>query len=180
MQTITTQPTASLGGQVSSVVLKFRQFPPPKVARSELERLQAELEALKAAQAPHGEIRKAITRVEGATGQALLAKELAGRSHNQSQIQILEIGGLALAGVPGEPFTRTVLDIKNKSPYPLTVVVSYANDYQGYFPDTFSIAEGDYEALISPYGADVAERLGQATLATLASLGLLQGSHVQT
>jgi hypothetical protein len=172
IQTIITQPTAKLGGQVCPVELKFRTFPPSDVAQRELERLQAELETLKAAQAPHGEIRKAITRVEGATGQALLAKELAGRSFNQSQLQILEIGDLALAGVPGEPFTRTVLDIKNQSPYPHTAVVSYANDYQGYFPDAFSTAEGDYEALISPYGADVAERLGQA------ALGLLQGSYV--
>ncbi len=174
MQTIITQPAAKLGGQVSPVELKFRQFPPPDVTQRELERLQAKLETLKAAQAPHGEIRRAITRVEGATGQALLAKELAGRSNNQSQIHILEIGGLSLVGLPGEPFTRTVLDIKNQSPYPYTAVVSYANDYQGYFPDALSIAEGDYEALISPYGADVAEHLGQVVL------GLLQGAHVQS
>jgi Neutral/alkaline non-lysosomal ceramidase, N-terminal len=174
MQTIVPQPTVKLGGQVASVELKFRQFPPPDLAQRELERLQSELEALKAAQAPHGEIRKATTRVEGATGQALLEKELAGRTNNQSQIQRLQIGGLSLVGVPGEPFTHTVLDIKKQSPYPLTAVVSYANDYQGYFPDAVSIAEGDYEALISPYGADVTERLGQA------ALGLLQGPHVQT
>ena len=174
MQTIVTVPTVKLSGQVSPVELNFRQFPPPDVAQRELERLQAELEALKARQAPHGEIRRAITRVEGATGQPLLAKELAGRSFNQSQLQILKIGELILAGVPGEPFTRIVLDIKNQSPSPLTAVVSYANDYQGYFPDAVSIAEGDYEALISPYGADVAEHLGQAVL------GLLQGAHVQS
>jgi hypothetical protein len=88
-------------------------------------------------------------------------------------MQHLQIGGLALVSVPGEPFTRTVLDIKKRSPATHTAVVSYANDYQGYFPDAISIVDGDYEALISPYGADVAEGLGQA------ALGLLQGSYDQ-
>jgi hypothetical protein len=177
MQTIKTQPAAKLGGRISPVEFPFRQFPPLDVSQRDLERLQSELEALKAAQAAHaahGEIRQAITRVEGATGQLLLAKELAGKSSNASTLQLLEIGELALLAVPGEPFTSTVLDIKKRSPYPCTAVVSYANDYQGYFPDAASIARGDYEALISPYGADVAERLGNA------AFGLLQGSHVQS
>jgi len=174
MQTIKTQPTSKLSGRVAPVVLKFRSFPPPEIAQRELERLQTELEALKKAQAEHGEIRKAITRVEGATGQALLAKELAGRSMNESQIQLLEMGELLLVGVPGEPFTRTVQEIKNQSLNPYAALVSYANDYQGYFPDALSIAEGDYEALISPYGADVAEGLGEA------AIQLIQGSYVQT
>lgn len=173
MQTIKTQTTSKLSGQVSPVELRFRSFPSPQIAQRDLERLQAELEALKIAQGEHGEIRKAITRVEGAAGQVLLAKELAGRSLNESQLQLLEIGELSLVGVPGEPFTRTVLEIKNQSPNPNIAVVSYANDYQGYFPDALSIKEGDYEALISPYGADVADGLRQAVL------HLLQGSHVK-
>ena len=172
MQTIICQPTAKLSGQVTPMELRFRHFPPLEVAQRELERLQAELETLKAAGAAHGDIRRAITRVEGATGQALMAKELAGRTLNESQIQVLEVGDLALVGVPCEPLTHAVLEIKGESPHPYTAVVSYANDYQGYFPDAGSIAEGDYEALISPYGADVAESLRQK------ALSLLQGFHV--
>jgi len=97
--------------------------------------------------------------VEGATGQVLMAKEIAGQSSNSSQMQMLSIGDLGLIGIPGEPFTHTVLDIKEQSPKPLTGVISYANDYQGYFPDALSIEAGSYEALISPYGADVADML---------------------
>jgi hypothetical protein len=144
------------------VELKFRPFPPVEVAQGELERLQAELEALKDSGAAHGAIRRATTQVEGATGQLLMAQELAGRSANYSQIQLLTIGDVALIGIPGEPFTRTVLDIKTSSPKPFTAVASYANDYQGYFPDEHSIEEGSYEALISPYPADVANSLFEA------------------
>jgi neutral ceramidase len=166
MQTILTQPTQKLETRNASIELNFRPFPSANEALGELGQLQAELEALKASGATHGEIRKAITKVEGATGQAMMAKELEGRSSNKSQIQVVEIGDLALVGLPGEPFTRTVLDIKQKSLQP-TAVVSYANDYQGYFPDSTSIALGSYEALISPYGADVSNRLRDVAIELL-------------
>jgi hypothetical protein len=174
MQTISTQPDVQLDARISPVALAFRSFPPPEVAQHELQRLQGELDALKAAGAPHGEIRRATTRVEGAAGQALMAQALAGRAANTTQIQVLEINDLGLVGIPGEPFTRTVLDIKRESSYPFTAVLSYANDYQGYFPDAASIADGDYEALISPYDAQVAEGLQRAALALLR-----KGQHVQ-
>jgi hypothetical protein len=167
MQTIVTQPTHKLEARIASIELNFRPFPSAAEASRELSQLQVELEALKASGAAHGEIRKAITKVEGATGQALMAKELEGRSGNKSQVQVLEIGDLALVGLPGEPFTRAVLEIKQKSPH-RTAVVSYANDYQGYFPDSTSIALGSYEALISPYGANVADRLRDVTIELLA------------
>jgi hypothetical protein len=141
------------------------------VAQKEVARLQAELETLKASGASHGEIRRAITRVEGATGQAQMTKEFAGRSSIASQVQLLSIGDLALVGLPGEPFTRTVLDIKAGSPKPFTAVVSYANADEGYFPDAISIEKGSYEALISPYGADVANELREA------ATGLLQNEE---
>jgi neutral ceramidase len=170
MQTITTQPEQELESRVIPVELGFRPFPGHVEAQRELKRLTKELENLKANNASHGEIRKAVTRVEGATGQAAMAEELEGRSGNKSQVHFLKIGDLALVGLPGEPFTRTVLEIKEGSPHPHTIVLSYANDYQGYFPDRVSIAMESYEALISPYGADVADRLRQT------ALDLLKGS----
>ena len=164
MQIILTHAPVELNARVAPVELKFRPFPPPARAQHELEQLQANLEALKAAGAAHGEIRRATTRVEGAMGQALMTKELAGRASNRSQVQILQIGDLALAGLPGEAFTQTVLEIKKLSLFPYTVVVSYANDYQGYFPDPVSISMGSYEALISPNDADVAEGLRETAI----------------
>ncbi len=164
METTVTRDEAELRGRLESVELKFRSFPAPAEAQRELERLQAELEALKASGAPHGEIRVATTRVEGATVQQILAEGLAGRAHNVSQVQVLKIGELCLVGLPGEPFTRTVLEIKGPSKAPVTAVVSYANDEQAYFPDALSVAEGTYEALVSPFGPGVADRLREVAL----------------
>lgn len=164
MQSITTQPEQKLGSNIVPVELKFRLFLGHAEAQQQLDHFKEELESLKASHASHGEIRKAVTRVEGAASQVSMAKELEGRSGNKSQVHLLKIGDLALVGLPGEPFTRTVLEIKQGSPYANTAILSYANDYRGYFPDRVSIAMGNYEALISPYGADVAERLSQTAV----------------
>ena len=167
MQTVVIQESVDLGARVEPVELKLRSFPSTDEARRELERLQTGLEELKATGASHGEIRRATTQVEGATAQVLLAKAFAGRTCSDSQVQVLWIGDLALVGLPGEPFTHTVLEIKSLSKHPCTAVLSYSNDEQGYFPDAASIAEGTYEALISPYGADVAEELRDIALQLL-------------
>jgi neutral ceramidase len=167
MQTIVGQHRVPVHAHVAPVELKFRSFPPVAEAQKELERLQAALKELEAAGASHGEIRKATTRAEGAAGQVVLGKEMAGRAQNSSEVQVLEIGDLALVGLPGEPFTRTVLEIKGRSHHRYTAVISYANDDQGYFPDAVSVAEGTYEALISPYGDGVAGTLRDVALRLL-------------
>ena len=164
MQSIATHDSSALGGELGEVQLKFRPFPSAEAAQREVVRLRAELENLKATGAAHGDIRRAHTRVEGAEGQALMSEELAGQTQRISQVQLLRVGDLALLGLPGEPFSRTVLEIKQQSPCPWTAVVSYANEDAGYFPDAVSIADGTYEALISPYGADVAEELRRIAL----------------
>lgn len=164
MQTITTHPASYLASLITPIELNFRSFPPELEATQELERLQSELQALKAAGANHGDIRKATTRVEGATGQLLMHKDLAGITSYTSQLQVMIIDELALVGLPGEPFSRTVLEIKQKSPLPNTAVVSYANDYRGYFPDADAIERKSYEALVSPYGAEVSALLCDTAL----------------
>jgi hypothetical protein len=167
MQLVETQETAHLGGRIAPIELPFRAFPPPDVAQREMQRLQAELEELEAAGAAHGDIRIATTRVEGAMMQAELARAFAGRSGQRTEVQTLQLGELALVGLPGEPFTRTVLEIKEQSPHAHTAVLSYTNDECGYFPDAWSIEAGTYEALASPYAADAAEGLKRVALRLL-------------
>jgi hypothetical protein len=167
METASSGDVSHLTARIQPVELPFRPFPPPEEAESEVERLRAELAALEAAGAAHGEIRRAITRVEGAEGQALMARELEGQRSRHTQVQVLDLEAAVLVGLPGEPFTRTVLEVKERSCRPYTAVVSYANDECGYFPDAASIAVGTYEALISPYGADAAERLRDTALSLL-------------
>jgi hypothetical protein len=81
---------------------------------------------------------------------------------------MLRIGPMALVTMPGEPFTHIVLEVKKHSPIHPTFVVSYGNDYRGYFPDAISVAAGTYEALMSPYDETVGDKLIQTALALLA------------
>jgi neutral ceramidase len=164
MQFIVTQDVVPLEAHAVPVELKFRSFPGVEEAQSRVGELQAALDQLKAAGAPHGELRRAITRLEGAAGQVVLARQLGGGTHTSSEVQVLKMGDLALAGLPGEPFTGTVLEIKERSASLHTAVISYANDDQGYFPDPASVAAETYEALISPYGVDVADMLRDVAL----------------
>ena len=164
MQTNNPQQGVKLSAITKEIELKFRSFPDKHTTQLEIERFKAKLEKLIASGASHGEIRRAITRVQGAEGQAEMANGIRGRSSNTSQIQILTIGDLTLVGLPGETFTSTVLDIKSSSSKSNICVVSYANDYQGYFPDAFSINTGSYETLISPYNVDVAKMLSETVI----------------
>jgi len=167
MQTITTHPASLLAAYREPIVLPFRPFPSESEAEMELATLKEELKSLKKSGADHGAIRKATTRVEGATGQLLMGKELAGSTSYNTEVHVLIIDDLALVGLPGEPFTKTVLEIKKSSPIPDTAVVSYANDSRGYFPDDETIAKRSYEALISPYGAEVSAGLRETALKLL-------------
>jgi hypothetical protein len=167
MSTIVTESGGDLAGRIEHINLPIRPFPAPEEAERTLHQLEAELQELKESGATHGDIRVATTRVQGAAIQVELTKALAGRKHVETELQVLYLGPLALVGLPGEPFVRTVLDLKAKSGVPYTAVVSYANDEVGYFPDRHSFESGTYEALSSPYQDDIAEVLTEHGLALL-------------
>ncbi len=139
-------------------------------AQQHLQDLQAQLAALRQSQAPHGDIRRAETKVRGAVAEVARARLTTPSAEVMTELQALRIGQLGIIGLPGEPFTQTVLDIKRASPWPVTAVVSYANDEVGYFPDDQAVSAGTYEALKSPFGAEAAQELCQAALRGLGAL----------
>ncbi len=158
MQTSHPLPVEQIAAALEPVTLPLRVFPEPAQAEAKLAEQRQNLAKLQAANAPSGEIRKAITRAEGAQGQVVMSKEFAGQTHFETEIQALHIGAMNLIALPGEPFTRTVREIKAMNHFPV-MVISYANDYKGYFPDATSVQQGTYEALTSPYDHTAAEIL---------------------
>jgi hypothetical protein len=60
-------------------------------------------------------------------------------------VQAIDLGGIALVGVPGEFFTVLGQEIKRSSPYRYTYVFELANDYVGYIPDKAGFDRGGYQ-----------------------------------
>jgi hypothetical protein len=172
IQTAQPLPVSVLNSWVEPIILPIRKFPSMVKAQEALEQLTQNLEALHQAKAPAGEIRIAQTRVEGAQAQLLMAEVFGNKPSLSSEIQMIQIGDFALVSMPGEPFTQTVLDIKQQSGIEFLAVVSYANDYRGYFPDQLSVERGTYEALVSPFTPGVAESLRDKALRIIREKGI--------
>jgi hypothetical protein len=67
------------------------------------------------ANASPAEMRKIVTKSEGAEILMLQIKEFAGVEKIPVQIQLIQIGPLSLIGVPGEPFAKTFLVYKERT-----------------------------------------------------------------
>ena len=69
----------------------------------------------------------------------------------------IRIGGVAIMGIPGEPFLGIGRGIKESGGYDMIIPIACANGYEGYFPMKDSYDEGGYEARSSNFRAGVAE-----------------------
>jgi len=62
-----------------------------------------------------------------------------------ARIGAARIGQAALVFLPGEPFVEIALAIHAASPFALTAVAGYAEDYIGYIPTDRAFGNGGYE-----------------------------------
>ncbi len=82
----------------------------------------------------------------------------------------IAIGDIAIAGIPGEPFTGIGRGLKEAEGWELVLPMCLTNGSQGYFPMQDAYDEGGYEARSSNFKAGVAEFIikeGTAMLDTL-------------
>jgi hypothetical protein len=63
----------------------------------------------------------------------------------------MAIGDLALIALPGEFFAESGQRLRDRSPFPYTVVIGYANGCLGYVPPASAFEEGGYETRLSPW-----------------------------
>jgi hypothetical protein len=61
------------------------------------------------------------------------------------KVQAIRIGDFAVCGFPFETFAETGLDVKKRSPFPLTMVIGLANGRHGYLPTPEQHKLGGYE-----------------------------------
>ena len=85
-------------------------------------------------------------------------------------VTAVSVGDVVFAGFPGEPFTEMGRQVKNNSPFTLTIPACCANGFEGYYPMEDAFAENGYEANASRYVAGTAEKLLEASLETINTL----------
>jgi neutral ceramidase len=85
-----------------------------------------------------------------------------------AEVQAIALGDqCAIVSLPGEIFTEIGMYIKNRSPYPYTLVVELTNGSIGYVPDRKAYIEGNYEPVSSRVGPGSGEILAEKALQLL-------------
>lgn len=82
----------------------------------------------------------------------------------------MQIGPVAVVGIPGEPFTQVGVEIKKDNNFSLVLPCGLTNGYEGYFPTKEAYDEGGYEARASCYRSGVAETIVDAAKEILRKL----------
>ncbi|MCP4639773.1 MAG: hypothetical protein GY851_05045 [bacterium] len=78
-------------------------------------------------------------------------RALLGPGPVNAEVQVLRIGDVAVAGVPGELFSSLGLLIKHHSPAPATMVAELANGCLGYLAPRRDWGHGGYEVAPGPW-----------------------------
>ena len=75
-------------------------------------------------------------------------------------VQVFTLGTqTAIVTLPHEVFVELGLEIRRRSPYPHTMIVTIANEVDVYVPTKKAFSEGSYEVVNSPYEPGVGELL---------------------
>ena len=146
----------SLDDQWADVDLPLKEFPTIQEANELIQTLRAELTEKQKANAPAAEMRKIVTKAEGAEILLQQIRQFESVKSLPAKLQLLRFGPLSLVGVPGEPFSKTFLDIKERTHPQKIMLIGYANDCKGYFPESAPGLPGTYENFVSPFSSDAA------------------------
>ena len=121
-----------------------------------------------------------------------LAEAYAERTIRQAQaadkitvpLQAVRIGDFVICAIPFETFVEIGLDLKKRSPFPRTMVVSIANGYNGYLPTLEHHKLGGYETWLGTNRVqeDASELITNTLLEMLKTLSerSLPNSFLQT
>lgn len=156
-----------LQGMLRNVAFPRRKVPSVTEAQQLLVEYRAQYQRLKAEQAQAAKVRTAECAIFGAEGNLTLAQlqqrgELGTdlRDYQPMEIQALQVGDVALVGLPGEWFTEYALEIKRRWPGRAFVVTLVNGQLQGYITTAEVAAAGGYEALSAVFDAAGAGKLG--------------------
>lgn len=101
----------------------------------------------------------------------LAVQERGGRPLD-AEVQVIALGrDVAWVGLPGEIFAELGMEIRKRSPFRHTVVLSLANGHVGYVPDGKAWSQGNYEVVTARCAEGSGERLVETAVRLLQEAG---------
>lgn len=144
------------------------EIPPHEITAAELRDARKTLELAGASAPGRGRDLTAEDLAKGDIAvEALFARELLRFAETKPReyrvpLQVLKLGRVAFAAIPGEPFVEVGLALKTVQGYDLIIPVALANGYFGYIPLRENFGRGGYETrpgAASCLSTDAAERI---------------------
>ena len=135
------------------LALKIPEYTEQEVAEAEI---NAQKESDHESSTP--EIREAmkILRIDQRNGELL-----------EAEVQAFGLGDVGIVALPGEIFVELGLDIKKKSPFKHTFILTLSNHSIGYVPTREAFPQGAYEVEVSQIAPGEGERLAASAVALL-------------
>jgi neutral ceramidase len=121
-----------------------------------VESLRRRLAELRRQGAQVEEIREANRLVRRATMDLTLARKRTGTDSIPIEFQVIRVGSAALVAMPVEPFAEIGVEVKSRSPFPMTFFSGYSNGAELYLPVAAAYEEGGYEVWMTPFSPQAA------------------------
>ena len=105
-----------------------------------------------------------------AEARKIVALERSGEDYRPTAVCAIAFCGMALVGIPGEPFNEVGVQIRGNSKSPATCCMCQANGCHGYYPTAEAYDQGGYESYNTPYVKGTAEQLADTADRLVATL----------
>lgn len=102
--------------------------------------------------------------------QLRMADDFGGKTSAGVRTHFVAFGDIAIGGCNIEPFCEIGMEIKKRSPFPITFMCGYTNGRMAYMPTADERTKGGYEVENSPFGQSAATALTEEILKTLNGL----------
>ncbi len=152
------------------VTLTLDEQMPIDEAEGRVAAAQAHLDELRATSAPNSEIESATFVTKRANMTLFRSQEYYGKTETDVDLHLFQIGPVVFAGVEGEPFSETGLQIKAASPFPATWFGGYTGGWAGYVPTTIERPRKGYEVDTAPFSEAASSELADQVIAALHAL----------
>jgi Neutral/alkaline non-lysosomal ceramidase. len=141
-------------------------LPESKAATESLEFWKSKLKIARE-NSDQGAITEAIYMARRADIQLRMAEDFGGKGSAGVRTHFVAFGDVALVGCNIEPFCEIGLEIKKRSPFPITFMSGYTNGRMAYMATAEEWPKGGYEVENSPFGQAAADVLIGQILETL-------------